>query len=71
MERAPSRYDELVQLLDHMPVIIRETRRRKGLTLHEAAAQSGVPASVLSRVDRGLNDLSLRSLKAVLVWSQQ
>lgn len=47
------RYDDLANHLQHLPVLVRFTRRARGLNLREAAAESGVSFNTLSRVERG------------------
>jgi len=48
----PATYDDLIAVLDVLPVLLRETRRRKGLSTREAAAQLGVSFSSVSRWER-------------------
>lgn len=45
-------YDDLIGVLETLPVILRETRRRKGLSTREAADQLGVSFSSVSRWER-------------------
>ena len=52
MKDYPSSYEEVIEVLDHLPVIIRETRRRKGLSIREASDQLGVSFSSVSRWER-------------------
>lgn len=45
-------YDEIIAVLDTLPVILRETRRRKGLSTREAADQLDVSFSSVARWER-------------------
>jgi transcriptional regulator with XRE-family HTH domain len=45
-------YDEVIAILEVLPVILREARRRKGLSTREAADQLGVSFSSVSRWER-------------------
>lgn len=45
-------YDDLIAVLETLPVILRETRRRKGLSTREAAEHLGVSFSSVSRWER-------------------
>jgi transcriptional regulator with XRE-family HTH domain len=45
-------YDEIIAVLETLPVILREARRRKGLSTREAADQLGVSFSSVSRWER-------------------
>lgn len=43
----PTSYSEIVTLLGDLPMLVREKRRRNGLSLREAARQVGVSFSTL------------------------
>jgi predicted transcriptional regulator len=60
-------YTELADLLDDLPVIVREARRARRLSLRATSAQSSVPHSTLYRVERG-EDCSLSNVVAILRW---
>ena len=60
-------YDELVGIIEALPVLVREKRRRLTLGLRAAADQSGVGMSTISRFENGEN-LSQDGLVALLRW---
>lgn len=64
---ALTRYDELLDVLDHLPILVREKRRRDGLSVRAAARGLGVSFSTLSRVEHG-EDCSLATARALLGW---
>lgn len=68
-ETSPTGYAELLQVLADLPVIVRETRRRKQQSLREAARESGVDASTLNRTEQGKSDPSLKNVVGILRWS--
>jgi DNA-binding XRE family transcriptional regulator len=61
-------YDELAQLLDQLPFLVRETRRRRGLTQRAAADEIGCGFSTISRLEAGGADCSLTNAIALLRW---
>lgn len=65
----PTGYDELLQVLADLPVIVRETRRRKQQSFREAARESGVDAATLNRTEHGKGDPSLKNIRGILRWS--
>jgi predicted transcriptional regulator len=64
-------YEELIQILDGLPTLVRETRRRKRLGVNDAAKDAGVPASVLSRVENGKAQPALPTVIALLKWASK
>jgi transcriptional regulator with XRE-family HTH domain len=60
-------YSELAHVLDQLPMLCKEKRRREGLSLREAAKQMGVAFSVVTRFENGTG-VHLDSAKAVLRW---
>lgn len=73
MSRASDRwlaaYPDLVTVLSDLPVIARETRRRKGLSLRDAGAEMGLSASTLMRLEEGDAGANLSTVRAVLLWA--
>jgi len=65
---APASYGELVEVLDLLPVLIREARRRRGLTMRDAAAEIGVSISGVSRWEARVGEPDLASTIKVLRW---
>lgn len=66
--RQPRSYGELVEVLDELPVAFRHERRRRGVTLHQAAGECGLDHTTLSRFERGMVDPTAATVRAVLVW---
>lgn len=64
---APTSYAELIELLDYLPVLVRETRRRKGLSVRAAAQQAGISFATLARAEQG-EDLRRSTFVALLRW---
>lgn len=61
-------YEDVLAVLDALPVLVRETRRRKGQSLREAATASGCSFSTISRCESRKGDPSLSSIAAILRW---
>ena len=62
-----SSYSELADVLDMLPSLCREKRRREALSLRQAAEQIGISFSVITRFESGTG-VHLDSAKAVLLW---
>lgn len=45
--------DDLSSLLEHLPGIVRATRKQAGMTLRQAARDIGIGAATISRFERG------------------
>jgi transcriptional regulator with XRE-family HTH domain len=60
-------YSELAGVLDQLPRVCKEKRRREALSLREAAKQMGLSFSVVTRFENGTG-VHLDSAKAVLHW---
>lgn len=73
-EEVPSSYTELVSVLEVLPLLVREKRRRDGLSLRAAARQLGLSASTVNRVEKneGQGDaeqgVTLSSAITILRW---
>jgi predicted transcriptional regulator len=61
-------YAELLTVLDDLPVILRETRRRLGLSQRAAAEAAGVTYQSINWIEQGRLDIPLRAVKVVLRW---
>lgn len=46
-------FDVLIILLEHLPRLVRATRQREGMSLRQAARDSGIGAATISRFERG------------------
>jgi transcriptional regulator with XRE-family HTH domain len=62
-----STYSELAEVIDSLPLLVRERRRQMRLSVRAAAAEVGVAPSTLSRVENGAGYDS-GSLTAILRW---
>ena len=60
-------YAELADLVENLPLIVLENRRRRQISLREAARELGVSFSTISRVERG-EDFNIRILSDLLRW---
>lgn len=60
-------YDELVRIIETLPTLVREKRRRLGLTLRAAEAQSGVGLTTIHRFERQ-ETIAKDGLIALLRW---
>ena len=70
-ERMPfalSPYDELISILDSLPVLVREKRRRLGLSLRAAADEIGMSAPTIQRCEAGQKEVSLTNATILLRW---
>jgi ribosome-binding protein aMBF1 (putative translation factor) len=70
-DRAPfslSPYDELISILDSLPVLVREKRRRLGLSLRAAADEIGMSAPTIQRCEAGQKEVSLTNATILLRW---
>lgn len=48
-----SPYDELIDLIANLPVLVRETRRRRGLSIRATAEATGMSFATISRAESG------------------
>ena len=60
-------YAEILALLDSLPVLVREKRRREGLSLRQAARDTGLSFSTICRCENG-DDIVLTHARALLAW---
>ena len=63
----PTPYAELGSIVDNLPLLVRETRRRRQQSLRGAASELGVSFSTLDRIERG-EDYNSRILATLLRW---
>ena len=65
----PTSYDELIDVLESLPVLVREKRRRLGLSIRAAAREAGIPFSSLDRFERRQTAPDLmRTVLPLLRW---
>lgn len=67
---APTTYDELAYVLGNLPLLLREARRRRGLSLRTAATQLGMSAATVTRFENG-EDVMLSNALDILQWIGQ
>lgn len=60
-------YGELAQVIENLPLLVREKRRREGMSLRTAAADSGVHFMTLRRFELGEN-AAMSSVVCLLRW---
>lgn len=60
-------YAELAEVIDRLPLLLREARRAHGLSVRKAAAEIGCSFSTISRMENG-EDCALYNAVAVLRW---
>ena len=64
-------YAELASVLDNLPLLLREARRARGLSVRAAAELiDGVSFNTLSRLERG-RDVNLSNATAIMRWLEQ
>lgn len=68
MSDAPTTYTELAEVIASIPVLIRDKRRRDGLSLREAGRQLDVSFSSVKRWEAGEAIGSTDELMALLRW---
>lgn len=64
---APTGYDEIIQVLERLPFLIQEKRRRERLSLREAARQMDMSFATVSRCEAG-QDMNLGNALKALRW---
>lgn len=62
-----TRYAELAEVVDNLPILLREARRDRGLSMRAAAREISIALSTVDRIERG-EDCTLSSAVAVLRW---
>jgi DNA-binding XRE family transcriptional regulator len=63
-----STYAEIIRLLESLPVLVRETRRRKRQSIHQAGDDCGLSGNTISRLEQGLHDPTWTTTVRVLRW---
>jgi transcriptional regulator with XRE-family HTH domain len=62
---------QLIEILDNLPRLIKETRRARHLNLLDAGEQSGVNATTLHRIERGDTGYRMEHVPKLLRWIDQ
>lgn len=60
-------YREVISVIEALPVLVREKRRRLGLSQRDVAKASGAPLNTISRFERG-QQASSANLVRLLRW---
>lgn len=60
-------YAELADVLQSLPLLLREARRQRGLSVRKAAVEIGVSFATVSRIENGEDHMIDNGL-AVLRW---
>jgi len=68
---APTAYEELARVIELLPDLVREKRRRDQLSIREAARQTGMSFATVSRYEARQGDLQVDNLLALLRWVGQ
>lgn len=66
--KVPTSYDELARVIEVLPTLVYERRRRDQLSLRDAAFQTGLSASTISRFETGSVVLRSDNLVTLLEW---
>ncbi len=66
----PTSYSDLTHVLTSLPLLLREARRARGLSLRAAASEAGVSFTTLTRIEHG-EDAVLSNVVPVLRWLDQ
>jgi len=70
MNDQPTPYRELADVIARLPLLLREARRARGLSMRAAAKELGMSFSTVYRMEEG-NDCALSNAVAVLRWLDQ
>ena len=70
MNASPTPYAELAEVIASLPLLLREARRARGLSLRAAARELGMSFSTVTRMEAG-EDCALSNAVAVLRWLDQ
>ena len=60
-------YPEIADVLDRLPILLREARRARGLSVRATAKELGCSFATVSRIESG-DDCVLSNAVAVLRW---
>lgn len=66
-EGIPESYEELIAVLDALPTLVLDKRRREGMSQRAAARDAGLDQLMIRRVEMG-DGLRLDTAKSVLRW---
>lgn len=67
-EGAPLGYDEIIEVVEMLPELVRDKRRREGLSLRKVEEQTGMSASTVLRFEQRLGNVQAVHLITLLKW---
>lgn len=67
-DRKLTGYGELAEVLVSLPLILREMRRARGISLRKAAEEIGVGFTTLHRMENETSSFDVRTALAVMRW---
>jgi transcriptional regulator with XRE-family HTH domain len=67
-EGVPTSYAELLRVIDMLPELVREKRRRDGLSFRAAEREAGVSFNTIRRLEQRTGDLQVASLRILIRW---
>jgi len=67
MSRALTPYTEIIDLIGNLPLILRETRRARGMSQRAVARTIGMSFSTICRIENG-EDANVSNVVAILRW---
>jgi transcriptional regulator with XRE-family HTH domain len=63
-----SPYEDLLGILAGLPLLVRETRRRRRMSMRDVSAVTGVSAPTIQRCEQGEQEVSLTNATRLLRW---
>ena len=63
-----SSYEELVSLLESLPLLVREARRRRRMSIRAAAASAGIDPTTFNRCEQSAVNMQLSTALPLLRW---
>lgn len=63
----PSSYSELASVIEKLPILVKENRRRLGLSIRGAATEIDCAFSTISRIENYKN-INLANTVSILRW---
>ena len=70
MNDQPTPYREIADVIGNLPLLLREARRARGLSLRATAKELRISFSTVDRIERG-EDCALSNAVAVMRWLDQ
>lgn len=67
-DETPTPYAEVLEVIDNLPTIVREARRRKGMTTRQVAATLNLAPSTVTRAEQG-KGVHTDTLTTLLHWA--